>query len=235
MSKEKSGILIKLDLARSNIRRYLEGFHESVDQHQRIPGNTPVVSTQSKKHTVLNLGHAYLKDDEFLELLPELKTLTLITELNLENNSLTGTSILALLEILPNLEKLHLWRNALYKNEGCLHLAKFTRLSYVDVSENYLSSEDFEKLQQSNSLLSVNFERNKRIDIVRKARLLGACDYNNKVRIQLNVGAAKMDCTKDDYIANNLPQFVKSVQFGESISKMINSYPPAEYYQQYRK
>ncbi len=240
MAIEKSGELIKLDLARSRIERYLERLNAPTDSSNFSPllpitGNTPATSTTTKEHTVLNLSHALLTDEDFLQLAPELKKLTLITELNLETNSLTGTSIKALLDIFPKLERLHLSRNELNENDGCYYLAQFKRLSYVDVSQNCLKSEDLEKLQQSNSLLSVGFGKNRSVDIVRKARLLGACEYNNKTRIQQNVGASKMDCTKDDYIAKNLTQFVKSVQLGENLSRIITAYPPAEYFSGLKK
>ncbi len=220
--------LIKLELAKFCIKRYLERLNRASDLNDgsKFLGYTsplPIASSQSKEHSILNIRGALLDDDEFITLLPVLAKLTLVTELNLEVNSLTGISIAKLREFLPNLERLNLSRNNLDENQGCIELAKFTRLIYLNVVKNNLKSEDLEKLQDSNSLLKVFYHDNPKIDIVRKARLEAALDYNNRVRIQASVGASKMSEKKGEYIKNNFAAFVKMKAISEKESQWLHA------------
>ena len=179
-----------------------------------------------KSPTILDLSGLHLNDAEFIQMLPEIAILTQVTQLYLNNNEITGVALSHLREAMPDLVELRVDETKIRLNDGCGELAKFKNLSLLFVDDNYLTNVEHEKLQHSMSLLRVGDSNNKKVDIVRIARLLAALDYNNKLRIQISVGVKTMDITKEEYILSHFEEFRKKAQLRNQISKAFLPKPP---------
>lgn len=207
------------------VKRCISGYLEQRRTEAAEPGTELYRLGQKYGHlarhkspTILDLSGIDLNDAELIQMLPEIAKLTQVTELHLSKNVITGLALSHLREAMPQLKELRVDQTKIKQNDGCGELAKFKNLNVILVDHNYLTNEEHEKLQLSTSLLRVGDSHNKNVDIVRKARLLAALDYNNKVRLQVSVGVKTMEITKDEYIRTHFEEFRKKTQQRDKLS-----------------